>query len=208
MEDYDQIYKRIHQRKHLDIQNEKPKIKKEKKNNTSLFKFFNRILGVLCLILAFLIYAYKDPNANFINQTFNTNISFEKLNQFMSKVGTTLTNFFTFGTKTNTSDKDLEVSANSKFVKISEFYYTNEDKTAYSFDKGTILSISEDTKGYQIIVKHDNGYLGIYEELDATLVKEYDRINKFTKLGYFETNFAIYFIKNGVTYSYEDLVKD
>ena len=58
------------------------------------------------------------------------------------------------------------------------------------------------------MVKHDNGYVGIYEELDATLVKEYDRIKENDKLGYFEVEFALYFIKDGTTYSYEDVVEN
>ena len=48
----------------------------------------------------------------------------------------------------------------------------------------------------------------IYDELDAIAVKEYDRINENDKLGYFEVDFALYFIKDGTTYSYEDIVKN
>ena len=208
MEDYDKIYKRIHERKKMNSDHhkkKKDKPQKEKNKKRSSFKLVNRLLGVVCLIMAFLIYAYKDPNANFINQTFNTNINFHKINQWMSNLGTTLTNFFSFGSKSTSSD-DIEVSSKQKFVKVSEFYYTNDDKTCYSFDKGTVISISEEDKGYQIMVKHDNGYIGIYEELDATSVKEYDRINKDDKLGVFEVEFALYFVKNGTTYSYEDII--
>ncbi len=206
MEDYDQIYKRIHERKK--INQEKPKKeKKEKGEKKRSFKLINRILGLICLIMAFLIYAYKDPNATLINKLFHTNISFEKINQFMANLGNTLTNFFSFGTKNNDSE-EIEVSSKSNFIKVSEFYYTNNDKTAYSFTAGTIINISEEEDGYQIMVKHDNGYVGIYEELDATLVKEYDRIKENDKLGYFEVEFALYFIKDGTTYSYEDVVEN
>ena len=206
MEDYDQIYKRIHERKK--INQEKPKKeKKEKGEKKRSFKLINRILGLICLIMAFLIYAYKDPNATLINKLFHTNISFEKINQFMANLGNTLTNFFSFGTKNNDSE-EIEVSSKSNFIKVSEFYYTNNDKSAYSFTAGTIINISEEEDGYQIMVKHDNGYVGIYEELDATLVKEYDRIKENDKLGYFEVEFALYFIKDGTTYSYEDVVEN
>ncbi len=206
MEDYDQIYKRIHERKK--INQEKPKKeKKEKGEKKRSFKLINRILGLICLIMAFLIYAYKDPNATVINNLFHTNITFENINQFMANLGNTLTNFFSFGTKNNDSE-EIEVSSKSNFIKVSEFYYTNNDKTAYSFTAGTIINISEEEDGYQIMVKHDNGYVGIYEELDATLVKEYDRIKENDKLGYFEVEFALYFIKDGTTYSYEDVVEN
>ena len=77
MEDYDKIYKRIHERKK--IEQDKPikekKDKKPKSEKKRSFKIINRILGLICLLMAFLIYAYKDPNAKLINQIFNTNIS-------------------------------------------------------------------------------------------------------------------------------------
>lgn len=209
MEDYDKIYNRIHERKK--IEQDKPikekKDKKPKSEKKRSFKIINRILGLICLLMAFLIYAYKDPNAKLINQIFNTNISFEKINQFMSNLGTSLTNFFTFGTN-DEKEEDIEVSSKTNFIKVSEFYYTNDDKTAYAYSNGTVISISDEETGYQIMVKHDNGYIGIYDELDAIAVKEYDRINENDKLGYFEVDFALYFIKDGTTYSYEDIVKN
>ncbi len=209
MEDYDKIYKRIHERKK--IEQDKPikekKDKKPKSEKKRSFKIINRILGLICLLMAFLIYAYKDPNAKLINQIFNTNISFEKINQFMSNLGTSLTNFFNFGTN-DEKEEDIEVSSKTNFIKVSEFYYTNDDKTAYAYSNGTVINISDEETGYQIMVKHDNGYIGIYDELDAIAVKEYDRINENDKLGYFEVDFALYFIKDGTTYSYEDIVKN
>ena len=125
----------------------------------------------------------------------------------MSNLGTSLTNFFTFGTN-DEKEEDIEVSSKTNFIKVSEFYYTNDDKTAYAYSNGTVISISDEETGYQIMVKHDNGYIGIYEELDAIAVKEYDRISENDKLGYFEVDFALYFIKDGTTYSYEDIVKN
>ena len=125
----------------------------------------------------------------------------------MSNLGTSLTNFFTFGTN-DEKEEDIEVSSKTNFIKVSEFYYTNDDKTAYAYSNGTVISISDEETGYQIMVKHDNGYIGIYDELDAIAVKEYDRINENDKLGYFEVDFALYFIKDGTTYSYEDIVKN
>ena len=206
MEDYEKIYQRIHERKQEKFENKNQKKQKKK----SALKLINRLLGVLCLILAFLIYAYKDPNANFINRLFHTNINFTVINQKMIKFSNQLTSFFSFGTKkeTTTNNDDLPVAANSKFVRVSDFYYTNNNKTAYSFSSGTVLSINYEESTYQIIVRHDNSYLGIYEELDTCFVKEYDRVTSDTQLGNFETEFALYFIKDKVTYSYEDIIQN
>ena len=97
MEDYEKIYQRIHERKQEKFENKNQKKQKKK----SALKLINRLLGVLCLILAFLIYAYKDPNANFINRLFHTNINFTAINQKMIKFSNQLTNFFWYKKRNN-----------------------------------------------------------------------------------------------------------
>lgn len=192
MDDYQTIYNRINNRKKQNEASKKSKI-----------KFINRILGLISLVLAFLIYAYKDPNANVINDLFNTNINFSSLNSSLSKITNSLTSFFNFGASSESTSK--EVSSISKYIKVSDYYYTNSENIAFCCGDGTVLNVSEDENGFQIMVKHDNGYIGIYEELVDSLVKEYDRVKINDKLGHFNKEFALYFIKDKITYSYEEI---
>lgn len=204
MENYDEIYKRIHERKQI---NQDKEIRNEKPKKGSVLKIFNRLLGIVSLILAFLIYAYKDPSASFVNKIFHTNLNFTSFNQKIVNLSNNLTSFFNFASKNKTTTNDIPVSSNSKFIKVSDYYYTNDEHTAYPFSSGTVLSI-ENEKGYKIMIRHDNGYIGIYDELDTCLVKDYDRIDVNTKLGYFEKEFGLYFIKDKITYTYEDIIKN
>ena len=75
------------------IKNRRNKNNKHRKDKKITFKILNRLLGLLSLILAFLIYAYKDPDASLINSIFKTNINLSSVNAYMNKITKPLLSF-------------------------------------------------------------------------------------------------------------------
>ena len=75
------------------IKNRRNKNNKQRKDKKITFKILNRLLGLLSLILAFLIYAYKDPDASLINSIFKTNINLSSVNAYMNKITKPLLSF-------------------------------------------------------------------------------------------------------------------
>lgn len=186
------------------IKNRRNKNNKHRKDKKITFKILNRLLGLLSLILAFLIYAYKDPDASLINSIFKTNINLSSVNAYMNKITKPLLSFLNININSN-EISDQEVNAQVKFIEVGEYTYTNSNNTVYSIGDGTILNVSEDDYGYIVYAKFDNGYEATYENLVSVNVKEYDRINENSILGYFNDEFKLVITKDGVTYSYEEI---
>lgn len=206
MESYEEIVNRMKNRRNTS-EVIKEQTEPDTENKKRKWKLINRFLAVICLVLAFLIYANKDPNADFINKIFNTNINFTKLNTSIGNFTKTLTNFFNF-TKTDDGKEVIEVSQKSKFLKVGDHLYTNDNSLAYSVDDGTIISVNQIDDYYQVIIRFDNGYTGIYEKLIDSDLTIYDRINYDDVIGVFNGDFRFYLTYNKQIYSYEDLVQD
>lgn len=186
------------------IKNRRNKNNKHRKDKKITFKILNRLLGLLSLILAFLIYAYKDPDASLINSIFKTNINLSSVNAYMNKITKPLLSFLNININSN-EISDQEVNAQVNFIEVGEYTYTNSNNTVYSIGDGTILNVSEDDYGYIVYAKFDNGYEATYENLVSVNVKKYDRINENSILGYFNDEFKLVITKDGVTYSYEEI---
>ena len=146
------------------IKNRRNKNNKQRKDKKITFKILNRLLGLLSLILAFLIYAYKDPDASLINSIFKTNINLSSVNAYMNKITKPLLSFLNININSN-EISDQEVNAQVNFIEVGEYTYTNSNNTVYSIGDGTILNVSEDDYGYIVYAKFDNGYEATYENL-------------------------------------------
>ena len=122
----------------------------------------------------------------------------------MNKITKPLLSFLNININSN-EISDQEVNAQVNFIEVCEYTYTNSNNTVYSIGDGTILNVSEDDYGYIVYAKFDNGYEATYENLVSVNVKEYDRINENSILGYFNDEFKLVITKDGVTYSYEEI---
>lgn len=188
MEESKKIAKRIHNRK-----NQKQRIG---------LKILNRLLACICLLLAFLIYAYKDPNASLINSIFHTNLDLSSVNQSVMKFANSLHSFLNIKI---TSSNIQEVNGTIKFIPLGENRYTNDDSKVYSIGKGTIIAITEKEDGYAITLNLESGHVAYYENLEYVSIKKYDCVDEYTTIGFFIDEFKLTISKDGNYYTYEEI---
>lgn len=148
---------------------------------SKIIKTINSFLLVIIVVLSFFIFKNKNYDYSKYMPLFNS-----------------LTNFLNFKIKIE------NVSSTIDFIKISKNKYYNESYYVYSPYNGTVLDVSDN----MVIIKCDNGYLAIFDNLEKIDVLKYDVIDKNTKLGFFIDHFIFYFEKNGIRYEYEEIISN
>lgn len=143
-------------------------------------KMISIILIVFSCIISFMIFKNKDYSLNFINHAYNYFNNYLYLDTF----------------------KDSKVNASLNYDLIEKYNYKNASLTIYCPFDGTIIESSEN----KIIIKCDNGYYANFLNIINIQVSKYDVVKKDDIIAYFIDYFTFYFIKDGITYSYEEII--
>ena len=144
-----------------------------------VIKFLNLILIIIAIIISYLMFTNKEVNFKKLHNLFNV-----------------ITNYLNLGYK------EKSVSSSIKFINIENDNYFNYDYQVYAPSNGTILDCNDNS----IIVKCENGYLAIFENLINVNVSKFDVVYKNDRLANFIETFTFYYFLNGEKYTYEEII--
>ena len=88
----------------------------------------------MCFIIRFLTYAKNDPDAQFIKDKFGYSLDFTYVNQIAGSINDKILDFDIF--KGFRQNEEQKVSAFSKYLKLSNKLFTNEDGKIYAIGSG------------------------------------------------------------------------
>lgn len=143
--------------------------------------FFNLILLLTAIIISMLIFNNKTMNVNLFKNLFES-----------------MTNHL------NIKNKDKEVANENILIRINEYTYTNDSFSVYCPFKATIIDNFENA----LILKCENNYYAYFENIFNIKVNKFDYVNSYDELANFEETFTMYFYKEGIKYSYEEVIRN
>lgn len=167
-----------------------------------IFRLIKTVLFLFVLILGILIYARKDSSAQLINNIFNTNISFVKMNSTIDLyINNLLSNFNIFGFN---KDETIRVNNSSSYLKTeNNNYYITESNMIYGLFDGIVCKTENEDGKYNITVFYKNEVTACYYELTNINVTFQDKIDNNTILGSYDKSFKVLFEYNSNLISYE-----
>ena len=142
--------------------------------------FLNTILILTAISISFLIFTHKSLNTTIIRNLFET-----------------MTNHISI------NDKEKEVANENILIKLNEYTYTNDSYSVYCPFKATVI----DTNDNNIILKCDNDYYAYFENVINVNVNKFDYVDSYDELANFEDCFTMYFYKEGIKFSYEEIIR-
>jgi hypothetical protein len=142
--------------------------------------FLNTILILTAISISVLIFTHKSLNTTIIRNLFET-----------------MTNHISI------NDKEKEVANENILIKLNEYTYTNDSYSVYCPFKATVI----DTNDNNIILKCDNDYYAYFENVINVNVNKFDYVDSYDELANFEDCFTMYFYKEGIKCSYEEIIR-
>lgn len=142
-------------------------------------KILNIILILIAVLLSYLIFSKKNIQFNVLKKIFEATYNY-----------------------INVGSTNQKVSSFMYFVPINKNQYYNEYHEIYSPQKSTILSVDDES----ITLKCENGYHAYFGNLLNIQVTNNDVIYPSFAIANFDDYFIFYFYKNGVVYSYEEIM--
>lgn len=170
-----------------------------KKDKVNLFyRISCSILICISIILGFLIYAKKDEEATFLNENFNINVNFSKMNSWINDL---------FNFKKTSNNEYFPVANNKIYLPIGKDLYQTDSNEIFMINKGIILGVNQESDAsYTLLISYDNGVIASYFNIVTCLVKEYDQLQKGEIIGYYNESFKALFKKGDSLVNYEDAV--
>jgi murein DD-endopeptidase MepM/ murein hydrolase activator NlpD len=166
---------------------------------SKIYKLSMSILIVLALFLSVAVYAKKDENGKFVNETFGININFASFNKTMNE----LLNFRVVDVMVN---GDQAVSNVPSYVHMGEDFYSNGSSEVTSIDDGVVTYVYSDETGCLVIIENDSGFRSVYSNLLDVSVKVNDRVYFDSVIGVVEEKVKIVFSKDDKKLTYEQVV--
>lgn len=169
MKDIDYARNRIRNRRYEPASN--------KKNNLFLFVYRFMLLSMFCtvLLLSYMI------NEKIVLVPLPEHLNFEKLQKMIP-----FENWFTFQ-----SDK---VSVYPSYSLLKGNYYTNGSNQSYAVLSGVVLQVETSAEHKKMVrIKHDNGVMGIYQNLNECHVLKDERVMEGDILGTYSDSILMYF---------------
>lgn len=200
---YDDIKRRIKQRRYASLLNENNYSHKETKKKRSFLSFCTSIMTILVLTLGVLIYAKKDEKGKFIQETFGIKINFVSFNSKVSKVLDSILDYDIF----NNNGGSVPVDVESMYVSVGNNRYSNTTNTAKVISDGTVIYAKIEGDKYLVVIQHDLGFTSTYYGIDECFVELYDRIKYNDTIGqFFDDSIEIVFTMDNQVYTYEEIV--
>lgn len=88
------------------------------------------------------------------------------------------------------------------YQKLLDNYYVNGSTSCSSILDGVVLSVNEEN--HSVLIRHDNGVLATYGNLETIQVKANDRVLKGNIIGNFNESITMDFLLNETPISYEE----
>lgn len=167
-----------------------------------LLKSMNRLLIVCALLLGFLTYAKNDPDAQFIKDKFGYSLDFTYVNQIAGSINDKILDFDIF--KGFRQNEEQKVSAFSKYLKLSNKLFTNEDGKIYAIGRGKVALVNAETNS--IVIRTTKEVDIFYYNVSESFVSKNDWVDDGDIIGVFNEDIKINFILDGKELIYEEAI--
>jgi len=192
------------------IQNRKGRSKEVDVDITDVEKTYSRpskfyritmtLLVAIALFLSIAIYAKKDEQGEFLENTLGIDINFASFNK-------TLNNLLNFRAVDTLTTQDQPVANIPSYIHTGDDLYLSDGSEVTSIDDGVVTYIYEDANGYLVIVENDSGFRSVYSNLVDVSVKVNDRVYFDSVIGIVEEKVKIVFSKDSQVISYEQVIE-
>lgn len=118
-------------------------------------------------------------------------------NDFLKSLFETMTNHLTI------DGMDKEVANENVLIKVDTYSYANNSLEVYCPFKATVIDIDNSI----IVLKCENNYYAYFEDIFNIKVKKFDYVTSNDSLANYLDQFKMYFYKEGIKYSYEEVIK-
>lgn len=183
MKDIDYARNRIRMRRN--------EISTNKKNHLFLFVYRFMLLSMFCtvLLLTYMI------NEKIVLVKIPKNLNFDNIQKMIP-----FENWFSF--------QNDKVSTYPTYSLLKGNYYTNGSNQSYAVLNGVVLQVETSTE-HKIMVRiqHDNGVMGIYQNLNECHVKQDERVMEGDILGTYSDSILMFFSKNNKDLTLEEVLK-
>ena len=179
-----------------DLNRSRNRIKSRKREpyyqeKTSGFNWFYRVI-ILLMILSTLTLGYKiNEKKQFVKIPETLILKVQNISQWFP-----FENWFSLNTHS--------VASTLNYQQLLDNYYVNGSTQCSSVLDGVVLNVENDE--HRVLVKHDNGVLATYGNLETLNVKENDRILKGNILGNFNESLTMDFVYNDQSISYDEAI--
>lgn len=202
MQELEEIKNRIQNRRNYSKEVDVNITEMEKKYSkpSKLYKISMFSLIVMALFLSVAVYAKKDENGKFLENSLGINVNFSSFNKIMNKL-------INFRVVDSIITGEEAVSNVPNYVHMGGDLYVNGGSEVTSIDDGVVTYIYSDELGYLVIVENDSGFRSVYSNLVDVSVKVNDRVYFDSIIGVVEEEVKIVFSKDSEKISYEQVLE-
>ena len=164
--------------------------------------FLSSLFLLTSIALGVLIYGKTDENGKWVKENFGIELSFSKVNEFMSKYTDYILDFDIF----DFMKEDVPVSNEPNYINLGNGLFMPNGNEITSIGEGTVIYVGENNGENIVVIQHDLGYTATYSGLAEVLVKKYDRVDDNAIIGVSFKEIMIAFENNNKKISYEEVL--
>jgi hypothetical protein len=194
---------RIRKRRYDLLRQEIDKSNYSSKNKSKTLSFLSSLCILCSIALGVLIYGKNDVNGKWIKENFGIEVSFSKVNSYISKYTNYILDFDIF----DFLNKDQAVTYVPSYQCVGENTYQSYSNEITSIGEGTVVYVGESNGANIIIIQHDLGYTATYSGIEDILVHKYDRVEDKASIGISFEPIKIEFSKDNKEMTYEEVIE-
>ena len=184
MKDINETRNRIKYRRH-DI--------KTMKQRNRLFSFVYRSILLFMLCGVVMLFYMINEKINFVDiKGMMNKMNFDNVQTWIP-----FENWFSF--------TDQKVSSFPSYSLLKGDYYTNGSNEVYALLDGVVLQVEKNVEHNMMVrIKHDNGVIAIYQNMEDSFIKKDERIKKGNVIGTYTDSIMLFFSKDDKTLTLEE----